>query len=55
MGGGFETTFMLLVFPSNLHLYYIDIEIVNSITAYLYDEPMHEQFGCLKDTLTVLQ
>lgn len=37
---------MLLVFPSNLHLYYID-EVVNLITSYLYDEPMHGNFRFL--------
>ena len=40
MGRGFETTFMLLVIPSNLHLFCID-EIVHFITLYLYDELMH--------------
>ena len=34
----FETGFMLLVFPSNLHLYYID-SVVNFIN--LDNESMH--------------
>lgn len=40
MGGVFETGSILLVFPSNLHLYYID-EIVNFINLYLHNESMH--------------
>lgn len=39
MGGVFETGSTLSVFPSNLHLYYMD-EIVNFINLHLYNESM---------------